>query len=237
MCGRFTLTASAQSVQSLFPLLDLAEELEPRYNVAPTQPVLAVRAGAAGQQELVALRWGLVPAWAADLSGGSRLINARSETAASKPAFRSAFRQRRCLILADGFYEWAPQTGGRKQPYYFRLRDGLPFAFAGLWEHWARGGPAVESCALLTTEANDLVRPLHERMPVILPRECFGRWLDPDCKAVPELEALLRPYPAEAMTGYPVSARVNNPRNEGPLCAAPQGGGGPDPSGTAAGPA
>jgi putative SOS response-associated peptidase YedK len=221
MCGRFTLTASAQSVKSLFPLLDLAEELEPRYNVAPTQTVLAVRAGASGKPEGVPLRWGLVPAWAEDPGIGNRLINARSETAAEKPAFRSAFRQRRCLILADGFYEWQKLPGG-KQPFYFRLREGGPFAFAGLWEHWARGGRPIESCTLLTTDANDLVRPLHDRMPVILPRERFARWLDPEFKAVPELEALLRPYPAAAMTGYPVATRVNNPRNEGPLCIEPK---------------
>jgi putative SOS response-associated peptidase YedK len=208
-------------VQSLFPLLDVPEELAPRYNIAPTQPVLAVRTVPAGERELVTLRWGLVPAWADDPSIGNRLINARAETVADKPAFRAAFRARRCLVLADGFFEWQ-KVGGRKQPYYFRLREGSPFAFAGLWERWGKGATTLETCTLLTTEANELLRPVHDRMPVILPRERFVRWLDPDFRAAAELESLLRPYPAEDMTGYPVSARVNNPRNEGPLCVEPQ---------------
>jgi putative SOS response-associated peptidase YedK len=219
MCGRFTLAASPRALQELFPLFDLAD-LEPRYNVAPTQPVLAVRAGADGQPELARLRWGLVPGWADDPSIGNRLINARAETAAEKPAFRTAFRRRRCLVLADGFYEWQ-KLDGRKQPYYFRMRQGEPFAFAGLWERWEKGGEPLETCTLLTTDANEVVRPVHDRMPVILPRTAFGEWLDGSVQAVPELQAILRPYPGAEMVGYPISARVNNPRNEGAMCVAP----------------
>jgi putative SOS response-associated peptidase YedK len=167
------------------------------------------------------LRWGLVPPWAEDQKIGNRLINARAETAAGKPSFRAAFKRRRCLVPADGFYEWQ-KVGRAKQPYYIRLKDGAPFAFAGLWEHWqGADGEIIESCTLLTTEANDLMRPIHERMPVMLKPEDFGRWLDRDAPAGKALAALLCPYPAEAMTAYPVSAHVNNPRNDGPACVAP----------------
>jgi putative SOS response-associated peptidase YedK len=222
MCGRFTLTAPVEAARLLFPLFDLSDlDLPPRYNVAPTQALLAARAGPDGRPEPALLRWGLVPPWADDPAIGNRLINARADTAATKPAFRSAFRRRRCLVLADGFYEWQ-KAGAKKQPYYFRLGHGEPFAFAGLWEHWDKGGSPLETCTILTTDANELVRPVHERMPVILPRENFERWLDPSRQDVAELEALLRPLPAEAMTGYPVTPLVNNPRNEDPRCIAPK---------------
>src|SRR5438067_1776144 len=156
MCGRFTLQTPIPILNQLFDLAD-GPALQPRYNIAPTQTVAAVRAGAGHQKELVLLRWGLIPSWADDPKIGNRLINARAETAAEKPSFRSAFRHRRCLVLADGFYEWQ-QIGGKKQPYLFRLRDGAPFAFAGLWEHWEKGGRALDSCTVLTTGANDLVK-------------------------------------------------------------------------------
>lgn len=225
MCGRFTLTVERQRVTDLFDLIGRAEapEQAPRYNIAPTQPVLALRLNEAGKRELVHLRWGLIPSWAEDPAIGNRLINARSETAAEKPSFRSAFRQRRCLVPADGFYEWLRQ-GSKKQPYCIRLRDARPFAFAGLWERWR--GPddkPVETCTLLTTEANELVRPLHERMPVILPRVDFEQWLDPTKREAEELRPLLRPYPSEEMKTYPVSLWVNNPRHEGPQCLEPVG--------------
>ena len=191
MCGRFTLATPAQSVAQLFPLFDLAEaDLPPRYNIAPTQAVLAVRVGPEGAPEPARLRWGLVPSWADDLAIGNRLINARADTAAVKPAFRSAFRRRRCLVLADGFYEWQ-KAGAARQPWHFGLKGAEPFAFAGLWERWDRGGPPLPTCTLLTTDANDVVPPVHDRMPAILPRESFERWLDPEQKGVPELQALL----------------------------------------------
>src|SRR5262245_35107324 len=175
MCGRFTLATSRAQLADLFRLAG-GPELPLRYNIAPTQPVPVVRAAGDGRA-LALARWGLIPRWATDPAIGNRLINARSETVAEKPSFRDAFRKRRCLIPATGFYEWAKTAGG-KQPYHFRLLDGRPFAFAGLWERWDRGGEPVESCTILTTAANAVVRPVHERMPVILPAEAFAAWLD-----------------------------------------------------------
>jgi putative SOS response-associated peptidase YedK len=220
MCGRFTLTASASAVKELFPLFDQAE-LEPRYNIAPTQAVLAVRRlPQAARPEIVPLRWGLIPHWADDAKIGYRMINARADTAASKPAFRSAFRQRRCLILADGFYEWQ-KTGKTKQPYYIRMKDNKPFAFAGLWEHWDKGEKPIDSCTILTTDANELMQPLHDRMPVILPPTVFEPWLDPAVQKPEAVQSLLEPFPSEGMTAIPISTYVNNVRNEGPACVAP----------------
>jgi putative SOS response-associated peptidase YedK len=216
MCGRFTLTAPARAVGDLFGLPELPD-LGPRYNVAPTQPVLAVRAGEAGR-EAVVLRWGLVPPWSAGPRAGAPLVNARAETVREKPAFWSAFARRRCLVLADGFYEWL-NVGGKKQPTHFRLLDGRPFALAGLWEHWEGPGEGpVESCALLTTEANDLVRPVHERMPVLVAPEHHALWLGERPAGPDALRALLRPWPASDMTAALVNPFVNNARNEGPRC-------------------
>jgi putative SOS response-associated peptidase YedK len=202
----------------LFPLSDLPD-MPPSYNVAPTQAVLAVRQPAE-KPEPGWLKWGLVPSWADDPAIGNRLIDARAESAAEKPSFRAAFRQRRCLVLADGFYEWG-RVGAKKQPYYFRLWDAAPFAFAGLWERWQRDGKALDSCALLTTGPNELVKPVHDRMPVILAPRDFERWLDPKAAKPAELYALLRPFPAEAMTAYSVGLRVNNPRHNDSACVAP----------------
>jgi putative SOS response-associated peptidase YedK len=220
MCGRFTLTKPIPVLAELFLFPETTHQ-DPRYNIAPTQAVAAVRAlGGPERRELAFLRWGLIPSWANDPAIGHRLINARAETAAQKPAFRSAFRQRRCLVLADGFYEWQ-RLGSKKQPYYFRMRDGQPFAFAGLWERWEDAGKALETCTLLTTEANELLRPIHERMPVILEPSSYNRWLDPACQQVDLLQPLLRPNRSEDMIGYPVSPLVNNPRNENPKCVEP----------------
>jgi putative SOS response-associated peptidase YedK len=220
MCGRFLLYTSGAALAEWLGLPEVPA-LEPRYNIAPTQPVAAVRAGPGGDRELVRLRWGLVPSWSTDLAIGNRLINARAETAADKPSFRVAFRQRRCLVPANGFYEWVGRAG-KKQPIHFRLRERRPFAFAGLWERWqAPGGEVVESCAVLTTEANDLVRLVHDRMPVILDPDAFAPWLDPAVRDPAALGLLLRPYPADAMMASPVGSWVNNPRNEGPACLAP----------------
>jgi putative SOS response-associated peptidase YedK len=169
------------------------------------------------------LRWGLVPCWAKDVRIGNQLLNARAETAAEKPAFRSALRRRRCLIPADGFYEWQRRDGA-KQPFCFRLRGDHVFAFAGLWEHWQDpAGNPLETCTILTTQANDLVRPIHERMPVILPSLHFAEWLSPDLQDPGRLLALLGPCPAEDMRAYPVSAWVSNPRHEDARCLAPLG--------------
>jgi putative SOS response-associated peptidase YedK len=214
MCGRFARTFPAAAFAQLLGL-DEAPELPPRYNVAPTQPVAAARLGPQGGRELALLRWGLVPAWSADPRKG--FVNARAETAAAKPTFRAAFRRRRCLVPADAFFEWQAE-GGRKQPYLFRRRDGAPFAFAGLWERWqGGGGEALETCCILTTTANEVVAPVHDRMPVILLPEDFGPWLEGGSAS------LLSPYPAVLMVGYQVGPLVNSPRNDGPECLRPLG--------------
>lgn len=219
MCGRYTLRVSASEVARQFLLFDLPP-LPPRFNIAPSQPVAAVRM-ADGRRELAWLRWGLVPSWAKDPAIGNRTINARCETAAEKPAFRTALRRRRCLVLADGFYEWQPAAKGKKkQPYFFHFRDDRPFGFAGLWESWE--GPdhsRLETCTLLTTEANAVVRPIHDRMPVIVAPENHALWLDPAVTETGPLLPLLRPFPADEMEAYPVSPLVNSPANEDPHCA------------------
>jgi putative SOS response-associated peptidase YedK len=221
MCGRFTLIAPGEAVADLFQL-PLIPTLAPRYNVAPTQPVAAVRVSQkTGQRELTHFHWGLIPSWAKDPSIGSRMINARSESAAEKPSFRTAFKYRRCLVPADGFYEWQKQNGG-KQPVRIQVGDGNVFAIAGLWERWSSpDGSEIESCTLLTTEPNDFLRPVHNRMPVILSPDDYDLWLDPQAQHPGEVQHLLRPYPAAEISYYPVSTHVNNPRNEDPLCIEP----------------
>lgn len=219
MCGRYSLSASGEKLAEQFQLAEIPE-LAPRYNIAPTQEVAVVRQCAEGRQ-LALLRWGLIPSWAKDPSIGARMINARAETVAEKPAFRSAFVRRRCLVPADGFYEWK-RTAGGKQPFFFQMRDGRPLAFAGLWEQWkSPDGGQIESYTILTTDANELLRPVHDRMPVILPPDAYDLWLDPDVQKPNVLLALLHPYPEEAMTAYPVSMRVNSPANDDPQCIAP----------------
>jgi len=220
MCGRFTLTAPADVLQQFFPLFDLPD-VEPRYNIAPTQMVITLRhLPQAARPEFERLRWGLVPPWADDIKIGYRMINARSETAADKPAFRSAFRQRRCLILADGFYEWQ-KNDGRKQPWYIHRADGKPFAFAGLWERWDKGEQPLQSCTILTTDSNELMRPLHERMPVILEAADYDSWLDPARHEGADLQGLLRPYPGQDLAAYPVGTHVNNARFDDNSCLVP----------------
>jgi putative SOS response-associated peptidase YedK len=215
MCGRFTITINPDTLQMDLGLAELPADYHARYNVAPTQPV-AVVADAAGRKAEW-MRWGLIPSWAKDPTIGSRLINARSETLNEKPAFKNAFNKRRCLVLADGFYEWQKGAGpkGRSQPYLFKLADGKPFAFAGLWEFWrAPEGEEVRTCTIITTSANDLVKPVHERMPVMLSGDDLWTWLSGDKPN--DLLALLKPYPAEAMQRYPVSAQVNRPEVDTP---------------------
>ncbi|HEY8342881.1 MAG TPA: SOS response-associated peptidase [Calditerricola sp.] len=187
-------------------LVRLGEETVPRYNVAPAQDVLAVVPNSDGGRKAVRLRWGLVPSWAREPKAGP--INARAETAAEKPMFRQSIRRRGCLILADGFYEWDNREP-RKQPYLFRLEDEAPFAFAGLWERWEGPGGPLLTCCLLTARANELVAPIHDRIPVILRPEWEASWLDLEIAAPRELEPALEPYPAEEMQSYPVSTRVN----------------------------
>lgn len=208
MCGRFTLAIEAPALQREYGIVTVPPEWVPRYNVAPSQPIAVVTDAA--ERRLEWMQWGLVPFWAKDPSIGSRLINARAETAHEKPAFRSAFAQRRCLILADGFYEWKrpEDEKGPATPYYFRLKDGRPFAFAGLWERWhSPEGDTLLSATILTTAANRLVGEVHGRMPVMLSGDNLWRWLEPDSKST--LQALLVPYPEEEMSLHRVSRSVN----------------------------
>src|SRR5437879_6031020 len=193
MCGRFTLRAPPQAVADEFerPVLP---PFMPRWNIAPTQQVLAIRMKD-GTPEAAMLRWGLIPSWAQDPKKPPLLINAKAETAATKPAFRAAFKRRRCLVLADGYYEWQ-KVGKQKQPYYHRLRDERPFAFAGLWERCEKGEQPIESCTILTTGANEIAAAVHDRMPVILGREARRVWLDPHLDDAAALQQLLGPFPA-----------------------------------------
>lgn len=225
MCGRYAFFAPADAVRGVFAL-DALPELAPRYNIAPTQAVPAVRAAQDGSRTLALLHWGLVPRWAKERVIGSRMINARGETLARKPAFRDAFRWRRCLVPADGWYEWQAAPGG-KQPWFFRRRDGGLLAFAGLWERWKDpvGGDALESCAIVTVDAARSIREIHDRMPAVLPEPSWESWLDPACTDTGELSELLGPCDPESLQSWRVSRLVNQPRNEGPeLIAAERSG-------------
>lgn len=208
MCGRFSLTSTPETLARRFGLAE-APRCTPRYNVAPGQPVLAVRADAAGTRRAEPLRWGLVPAWAESAALGARWINARAETAATRPAFRAAFQERRCIVPADGFYEWAPR-GDLRQPYWIAPVDGEPLGIAALWERWqAPDGAALESCALLTTDASADLRSLHARMPAVLAPEDYADWLAGGPRDTADLAALLRPLPERALRFHPVTTRVN----------------------------
>jgi putative SOS response-associated peptidase YedK len=217
MCGRFTLRTSPQEVAKTFGLLEVPD-LRVRYNVAPTQQVLTI-ALQDGKRQGQLRRWGLVPSWADDPKIGYRLINARAETVADKPSFRSAFKRSRCLVVADGFYEWKKGANAKtKQPFYIRLKQDRPFAFAGLSERWSRNGETIESCTLITTDPNELMAAIHDRMPVILLRDDYDLWLDPEFEDKQKLLSLLRPYPANEMKAYPISTLVNSPKNDVAAC-------------------
>ncbi len=214
MCGRFTLCSSIKEIAEVLQAANVnIKEDKAHYNIAPTQEIVAAREDGK-RRELLTLRWGLVPSWAKDLAAGARMINARSETVTEKPSFREAFRHRRCLIPADGFYEWK-RTDRGKQPFFFKMKDEQPFAFAGLWERWEGEGETIESCTILTTAANEILAPVHERMPVILHKEDYELWLDADERKRELLRDLLRPYSASEMTAYPVSTQVNSTRHGG----------------------
>jgi putative SOS response-associated peptidase YedK len=219
MCGRFTLRTNPQQLALVFSC-EISADLLPNYNVAPTQQVAALRSGAAGR-EFTLLRWGLIPSWAKDRSIGNRMINARAETVAEKPAFRSAFRARRCLILADGYFEWK-KTGNTKQPFHIRMHDDAPFAMAGLWESWRdpQQSETIETCTIITTEANELTAPIHNRMPAILPSGDYTTWLDPQQSGSQVLLPLLRPFDSKEMVAQPVSTWVNTPKHNDPQCIA-----------------
>lgn len=212
MCARYSLHQSNALIADLFDL-QWEPELQPRYNIAPTTQVPAV-IEKDGKRELDFFKWGLVPSWAKDPSVGVKMINARSETASEKPSFRSAFKHRRCLIVADGFFEWHTENG-KKQPYYLSMKDGKPFAFAGLWETWRPvddNDQELRTCTILTCGPNTLLKPIHDRMPVILPPESYDTWLDPEFDQIDALNALMVPFDAATMQMYPVTTKVGNPR-------------------------
>lgn len=213
MCGRFTQRQPAARLKKEFSVEEVPE-VEARYNIAPTQTILGVRQTSDGR-EMSFLKWGLIPSWAKDSSMGAKLINARSETVTEKPSFREAFKRRRCIIPADGFYEWQI-TGGRKRPFFFRMRNDRPFGFAGLWDKWKNeDGKIIESCTIITTEANEVLGTVHDRMPVILAPEDYELWLDDDFRKGSLRQELLRPYPAAEMESYAVSASINSPHSQG----------------------
>lgn len=215
MCGRYARRMLPESYEQAFDIYDVASL--PSYNVAPTQDVVAVRMDD-GHKQCAVLRWGLIPSWAKDKK--MSFINARGDSVFEKPAFRAAVKRRRCLILADGYYEWKTE-GKKKHPFYFRLKKDEPFAFAGVWERWDKGESPIESCAIITTDANELSRAVHDRMPVMLRRPEADAWIDPAIEDPTVLKELLRPFPAELMTYYAVEPLVNNVKNNAPECLNP----------------
>ncbi|MDH3647336.1 MAG: SOS response-associated peptidase [Gammaproteobacteria bacterium] len=223
MCGRFAFYSPAEAVTRIFDV-QAPPEIEPRYNIAPTQFVPIVRADEEGTRGISMLRWGLVPFWAKDKSIGNRMINARAETLAEKPAFKNSFRKRRCIVPANGFYEWKKQ-GSIKQPYFIGFGGDEPFGMAGLWARWrdkTNNDETLESFTIVTTIPNEAVSALHDRMPVILAPDSFSAWLAPDENDVDKLQKLLVPVPAESISIWPVSRRVNDPRNEEPDLVRPE---------------
>ncbi|RMG21165.1 MAG: SOS response-associated peptidase [Deltaproteobacteria bacterium] len=223
MCGRYTLIASGEEIAARFRL-PAAPDPPVRYNIAPSQPIVVVRHRPDETWEATLCRWGLLPFWAKDPKMGYRTINARAETVAKKPAYRAAFRARRCLIPATGFYEWQRRPGRKtKQPYYIHLSDQPIFAMAGLWERWTdpQSSEVVESAALITTDANARLAPIHDRMPAILKEADWAEWLDPGCADTERLQAMLAPYPPDRTEAYPVGTFVNNPKHDSPRCIEP----------------
>lgn len=220
MCGRFLLAVDPAELQDTFPQFNFKNPIDPRFNIAPSQPVLVIPNDTSLSADY--FLWGLIPSWAKDLSIGSRMINARAETLAEKPTFRGAYKYHRCLILTNGFYEWKTRTGSKvKVPFFIRLKNGKPFAFAGLWDEWhSTDGSQIKSCAIITTNPNALVADIHNRMPVILPPDAYTHWLDPSPRTSDSLQHLLIPYPADEMIASPVSTFVNNPANSGSECIA-----------------
>lgn len=215
MCGRYMITTNAEALRRLFSIKGPPPNLQPRYNVAPTQKAPIIRLHEGGRA-LAMLRWGLIPHWSDDPNISYSTINARAETVDKKPVFREAFTSRRCLVVADGFYEWQMRGKGPKEPYLITPSDGEPFAFAGLWERWARGEEALETFTIIVTEPNELMKPIHNRMPVILNSESYDSWLNGEAG-----KELLKAYPASEMKARPVSTHVNSPRNDDPKCIEP----------------
>lgn len=219
MCGRFSLSTPFNLLQDHFGITEIPDNFRERYNIAPTQPVVVISMHP--ERRLEFYRWGLIPFWAKDPSIGNRMINARSESLAEKPSFKNPFKNRRCLILADGFYEWK-KDGKVKQPVYIRLKSKEPFAFAGLWDTWTSPeGEVIQSCTIITCEPNSLMKKFHHRMPVILTPESYDFWLDENNHDIEKLQELLVPYPAKLMEAYEVSTVVNSPARDVPDCIKP----------------
>jgi putative SOS response-associated peptidase YedK len=214
MCGRFVRFSSVTKFADLFAASGHPAVKE-SYNIPPSSQVLVARNGTFGR-ELASMKWGLVPAWSDKPKTEYSTINARAETVADKPAFRSAFKHRRCLIAADGFYEWHVEQDGHKQPYFINLVGDEPFAFAGIWERWEKGDVVLDSCSIIVTEANELMHPIHERMPVILDPDDYDAWMEPDVEEAFKLQSLLKPFASAKMKFHPVSTAVNSPRNDSP---------------------
>ncbi len=221
MCGRFTLTVDPGQLQEAFPWVEFPEDISLRYNIAPSQPVAVVPND--GLNRVDFFNWGLIPFWAKDPKIGNRMINARAETLAEKPSFRGSFKYKRCLVLADGFYEWRKEPGTKtKTPMYLRMKNHKPFAFAGLWDNWhSSDGSEIRTCTIITTEPNTLVKEIHNRMPVILSQNVYSDWLQEGENDPSLLISFLQPYPAEEMEAYPVSRYVNSPQNDSPECIIP----------------
>jgi len=222
MCGRYRLSRRKQLIEEHFDSVSDEPDWSVRYNIAPTQPVAVIRQHPKEPvRELSLVRWGLIPSWAKDPSGAARMINARSETADSKPAFRDALKSRRCMIPADGFYEWM-RTGKMKQPYCFEVNEGELFAFAGIWDRWkGPSGDMIETCSILTTTPNAVTSPVHDRMPVILDPDSYDLWLDPGMTNVAAASDLLKPFDARLMRCFPVSNRINRVANDDEECSRP----------------
>jgi len=221
MCGRFTLTVNPAEAQETFSSFSFPQKFAPRFNIAPTQPVLVIPNDDQNTADFFV--WGLIPMWAKDPGIGSRMINARGETLEEKPAFRSSLKYKRCLILADGFYEWKGAEGKKvKTPFFIHMKDRKPFAFAGLWDSWnSPDGSLVKSCTIITTEPNELTGIIHNRMPVILHPRDYAKWLDPSPQTPDQLKPLLKPFAADMMDAYPVSTLVNTPANDRPELVVP----------------
>jgi putative SOS response-associated peptidase YedK len=221
MCGRFTLTLNPAELEDTLNNYTFPATFAPRFNIAPSQPVLAIP----NDEKFTAdfFLWGLIPMWAKDPTIGSRLINARAETLAEKPAFRGSYRHKRCLILADGFYEWKTIVGKKtKTPYYIHMQDRQLFAMAGLWDHWASpDGASINTCAIITTSPNELMASIHDRMPVILHPRDYAKWLNPAPQLPENLQPLLKPYPADQMSAHIVSTLVNKATNDLPELVVP----------------
>lgn len=221
MCGRFTLTVDPAELQEKFGNYTFPKKFAPRFNIAPTQPVLGIPNTEKFKADFFV--WGLIPMWAKDPGIGARLINARGETVAEKPSFRGSLKYKRCLVLADGFYEWKAQPGKKtKTPFYIHMKDRQPFAIAGLWDTWnSPDGSSIKTCALITTGPNELMEMIHDRMPVIVHPRDYAKWLDPSPQTPDQLLPILKPFPAEMMDAYPVSALVNKASNDKPELVVP----------------